>query len=182
MPETPNYFAFYELPEAFLLDEAALKRKYYQLSRELHPDFHAQESPAAQAEALRLSTLNTDAYRTLANPDQRMAYLLGLHGLLEEGSAQNQLPPDFLMEVMDLNEQLMELEMEPDRAATAQVSQEVQALADTLDAGIQPVLAGYPQLPPDHRPAALAQVRTYYLKKRYLLRLRQQLATFAARS
>ncbi|MEJ7665104.1 MAG: DnaJ domain-containing protein [Hymenobacter sp.] len=59
-----------------MLDEAALKAKYYQLSRELHPDFHAQDNPAAQAEALRLSTLNTDAYRTLADPDARMAYLL----------------------------------------------------------------------------------------------------------
>lgn len=177
-----NYFAFYDLPEGFLLDEAALKAKYYQLSRELHPDFHAQDTPAAQAEALRLSTLNTDAYRTLADPDARMAYLLSQHGMLEEGSAQNQLPPDFLLEVMDLNEQLMELEMEPNPEATAKVNAEVTALAHTLDAGIQPVLAGYPALPPDHRPAALAQVRTYYLKKRYLLRLRRQLATFAARS
>ena len=177
-----NYFAFYDLPESFLLDEAALKSNYYQLSRELHPDFHAQDTPAAQAEALRLSTLNTDAYRTLADPDARMAYLLSQHGMLEEGSTQNQLPPDFLLEVMDLNEQLMELETEPNPEATAKVNVAVTALADTLDAGIQPVLAGYPALPPDHRPAALAQVRTYYLKKRYLLRLRRQLATFAARS
>ena len=182
MSATPDYFTFYGLPESFLLDEAALKAKYYQLSRELHPDFHAQDTPAAQAEALRLSTLNTDAYRTLADPDRRMAYLLGQHGLLEEGSAQNQLPPDFLMEVMDLNEQLMELEAEPSPQAMATLNAEVTALADTLDAGIQPVLAGYPALPPDHRPAALGQVRTYYLKKRYLLRLRQQLATFAPRS
>jgi molecular chaperone HscB len=182
MPDTTNYFAFYSLPESFLLDEAALKTKYYQLSRELHPDFHAQDTPAAQAEALRLSTLNTDAYRTLASPDARMAYLLAQHGLLEEGSAQNQLPNDFLMEVMDLNEQLMELESEPDPAATSKLEIEVAALADTLDTGIQPVLAGYGGLPADHRPAALAQVKTYYLKKRYLLRLRQQLATFAARS
>ena len=182
MPDPTSYFQFYGLPEAFLLDEAALKTRYYQLSRELHPDFHAQETPAAQAEALRLSTLNTDAYRTLANADARMAYLLSQHGLLEEGSAQNQLPADFLMEVMDLNEQLMELEFEPDATGTETLTAEVAALADTLDAGIQPVLAGYAGLPPDHRPAALAQVKTYYLKKRYLLRLRQQLATFATRS
>jgi molecular chaperone HscB len=182
MSTTPDYFTFYGLPEGFLLNESALKAKYYQLSRELHPDFHAQDTPAAQAEALRLSTLNTDAYRTLVDPDRRMAYLLGQHGLLEEGSTQNQLPSDFLMEVMDLNEQLMEMELEPDSAAAATLETEVTALSNTLDAGIQPVLAGYAGLPTGHRPAALAQVKTYYLKKRYLLRLRQQLATFAARS
>jgi molecular chaperone HscB len=178
---SPDYFAFYGLPESFLPDEAALKRLYYAKSRETHPDFHATSSPENQAEMLRQATLNTDAYRTLSNADQRMAYLLRQNGLLEEGK-QEQLPPDFLMDMMELNEQLMELEMEPDAAAQATVAAEVANLAATLDAGIQPVLAGYEQLPPDHRPAALQQIRTYYLNKRYLLRIQQQLATFAARS
>ena len=177
----PDYFAFYGLPESFLPDEATIKRGYYAKSRETHPDFHATSSPEHQAEMLRQATLNTDAYRTLSHPDQRMAYLLRRHGLLEEGR-QEQLPPDFLMDVMDLNEQLMELEAAPDAAAQAPVAAEVANLAATLDAGIQPVLAGYEQLPADHRPAALQQIRTYYLKKRYLLRIQQQVATFAARS
>ena len=86
------------------------------------------------------------------------------------------------MDMMDVNEQLMDLEGAPDAAAQSQVATEVQALADTLDAGIQPVLAGYEQLPSDHRPAALQQICTYYLKRRYLLRIQQQVATFAARS
>ena len=64
----------------------------------------------------------------------------------------------------------------------AQVASKVQAIADTLDAGIEPVLTGYERLPSDHRPAALQQIRTYYLKKRYLLRIQQQVATFAIRS
>lgn len=176
-----DYFAFYGLPESFLLDKAALKRLYYAKSRETHPDFHATSSAENQADMLAQATLNTDAYRTLADADQRMAYVLRQHGLLDEGK-QEQLPPDFLMDMMDLNEQLMDLETAPDAAVSAQVATEVQALADTLDAGIQPVLAGYEGLPADHRPGALQQIRTYYLKKRYLLRIRQQLATFAARS
>ncbi|WP_046245452.1 iron-sulfur cluster co-chaperone HscB C-terminal domain-containing protein [Hymenobacter terrenus] len=178
---SPDYFAFYGLPESFQPDEAALKRLYYAKSRETHPDFHATSSAENQADMLRQATLNTDAYRTLSDPDQRMAYLLRQHGLLEEGK-QEQLPPDFLMDMMDLNEQLMDLETAPDAAAQAQVVAEVTTLADTLDAGIAPVLAGYEGLPADHRPAALQQIRTYYLKKRYLLRIKQQLATFAARS
>ena len=174
-----DYFAFYGLPPSFRPDEVALKRLYYAKSRETHPDFHATSSPENQAEMLRQATLNTDAYRTLIHPDQRMAYLLRQHGLLEEGK-QEQLPPDFLMDVMDLNEELMELETDP--AGIAKGAAKVTALVDTLDAGIEPVLAGYEQLPADHRPAALQQIRTYYLKKRYLLRIQQQLATFAARS
>ena len=178
---SPDYFAFYGLPESFLPDEAALKRLYYAKSRETHPDFHATSSADNQADMLHQATLNTDAYRTLADTDQRMAYLLRQHGLLEEGK-QEQLPPDFLMDMMDLNEQLMDLEAVPDADAIARVAAEVAALAGALDAGIQPVLAGYEGLPTDHRLAALQQIRTYYLKKRYLLRIQQQVATFAARS
>ena len=176
----PDYFALYELPETFQPDEKALKSKYYALSREYHPDFHATESPERQQEILALATLNTNAYRTLIDPDQRMAYILGRHGLLEEGK--QELPPDFLMEVMELNEQLMELEFDPDPAVTARVESEVNALTETLEAGIEPVLAGYDGLPADTRPQALQQVRTYYLKKRYLLRIRESLAKFATRS
>ncbi|MGY2133212.1 Fe-S protein assembly co-chaperone HscB [Hymenobacter sp. HD11105] len=175
-----DYFEFYDLPEAFHLDESALKQKYYALSREYHPDFHATAAPERQQEILHLATQNTNAYRTLSDPDQRMAYILGRHGLLEEGK--QEIPPDFLMEVMELNEQLMDLEMEPDPAVVASVENEVNAIAETLDAGIEPVLTGYPGLPPDVRPQALQQVRTYYLKRRYLLRIRESLAKFATRS
>jgi molecular chaperone HscB len=176
----PDYFAFYELPESFHPDEKALKSKYYALSREYHPDFHATESPERQQEILALATLNTNAYRTLTDPDQRIAYILGRHGLLEEGK--QELPPDFLGEVMELNEQLIELEFAPNPAVAARVESEVKALTDTLEAGIEPVLAGYEGLPADTRPQALRQVRMYYLKKRYLLRIRESLAKFAARS
>lgn len=177
---TPDYFEFYGLPESFRPDAAALKRQYYALSREYHPDFHATAPPEKQQEILHLATLNTNAYRVLSDDDQRMAYILNLHGLLEEGK--QELPADFLMEVMELNEQLMELEFEPDTATAARVAGEVNALNDTLEAGIEPVLTGYAGLPPEARPQALAQVRTYYLKKRYLLRIRESLAKFAAHS
>ncbi|PJJ59288.1 Fe-S protein assembly co-chaperone HscB [Hymenobacter chitinivorans] len=177
---SPDYFEFYGLPESFQPDAPALKSRYYALSREYHPDFHATASPERQQEILQLATLNTNAYRTLSNPDQRMAYILSRHGLLEEGK--QEMPADFLMEVMDLNEQLMELEFEPDPTIVQRVEQETQALTETLDAGIAPVLAGYEGLPADVRPQALEQIRTYYLKKRYLLRIHESLAKFATRS
>ncbi|TYZ07614.1 DnaJ domain-containing protein [Hymenobacter lutimineralis] len=175
-----NYFDFYKLPESFLPDTAALKRQYYAYSREYHPDFHANAPAEHQAEILRLATLNTDAYRTLSDPDSRMAYILQSHGLLEEGK--QDLPSDFLMEMMELNEQLMELEFAPDGATLRRVEAEVNTLTEVLDAGIEPVLAGYETLPVDKQPQALKQVRTYYLKKRYLLRIRESLAKFAPRS
>ncbi|GAB2953858.1 co-chaperone HscB [Hymenobacter coalescens] len=176
----PDYFAFYDLPESFLPDEKALKAKYYALSREYHPDFHATAAPEQQQRMLQLSTLNTNAYRTLSHFDQRLQYVLQRHGLLEEGK--QELPADFLMEVMELNEQLMELEFEPDPEVAARVTAEVDRLEHGLETDSRPVLAGYAALPEEQRPAALQQVRTYYLKRRYLLRIRESLAKFATRS
>ncbi|MBD2715445.1 Fe-S protein assembly co-chaperone HscB [Hymenobacter sp. BT646] len=180
MPMVPDYFTFYQLPETFRPDAAALKRAYYTLSRQYHPDFHATASPEQQQEALHLATLNTNAYRTLSDPDLRMAYILSRYGLLEEGK--QEIPADFLMEVMELNEQLMELEAEPNPMAAAQVENEVNILTAKLEAGIEPVIAGYESLAADFRTQALQQIRTYYLKKRYLLRIQESLAKFATRS
>lgn len=176
-----NYFQFYNIPESFLPDEKQIKDKYYELSRKYHPDFHTQEDPERQQEILHLSTLNTDAYRTLNNPDARMHYILEHHGLLEEGRG-NELPADFLMEMMDINEQIMELDFDFDPEIFEKVSQETINFTATLDADILPVLQQYPQLEGITKLKALQQVKTYYLKKKYLLRIKQSLSKFASQS
>ncbi len=176
-----NYFQFYDIAESFLLDEKLIKQKYYQLSRAFHPDFHAGASPEKQQEILTTSTLNTNAYRTLSDADARMQYILEQNGLLEEGK-NNELPNDFLMEMMDLNEQIMELEFDFEPAVLEKISQEVIGLTATLDADILPVLNQFSGLEGFTRQEALQQVKTYYLKKKYLLRIKQSLAKFASQS
>jgi len=175
-----NYFAFYDIPESFLPDEKAIKAKYYQLSRAYHPDFHAGASPERQEEILQLSTLNTNAYRTLSDADLRMQYILKEHGLLEEGK--NELPADFLMEMMELNEELMELEFDFDAAKLREIGEKSSGIVAELDNDILPVLQRYPELHGLTKGEALAEVKTYYLKKKYLLRIQETLSKFAARS
>ena len=64
-------------------------------------------------EILELSTLNNEAYKTLSDFDKRMKYILEIKAVLDE-EGKNQIPQDFLMEMMDINEQLMELEFDFD--------------------------------------------------------------------
>ncbi|GAB3204293.1 molecular chaperone HscB [Pontibacter aydingkolensis] len=175
-----NYFEFYNIPESFILDEKALKAKYYQLSREYHPDFYANEPQQKQDEILQLSTQNTNAYRTLSNPDLRMQYILKEHGLLEEGK--NELPSDFLMEMMELNEELMELEFDFDAAKLHEIGEKSSGLMATMDNDILPMLQRYPELHGLTKEEALQEIKTYYLKKKYLLRIQETLSKFAARS
>ncbi|WP_460893417.1 iron-sulfur cluster co-chaperone HscB C-terminal domain-containing protein [Rufibacter soli] len=176
-----NYFQFYNMPESFLSDEKAIQAKYYALSREYHPDFYTLESPEKQQEILEKSTLNTNAYRTLSHFDKRMQYILEQHGLLEEGG-DNDLPQDFLMEVMELNEQLMDLEMDYDSVQFKIVSDQTNEIEGALKAEIWPVLESYKDLAPEAQAEALQKVKNYYLKQRYLLRIKESLNKFASSS
>ena len=176
-----NYFEFYNIAESFMADEKAIKAQYYQLSREYHPDFYANETPEKQQEILQLSTLNTNAYRTLSDQDLLMQYILKEHGLLEEGG-KNELPGEFLMEMMEINEELMELEFDFDADKLHQISEQTIGLVAQLDNDILPVLQRYPELHGITKDEALDEVKTYYLKKKYLLRIQETLSKFATRS
>lgn len=164
-----NYFEFFGLAPAPRIDLIALKKKFYANSRTFHPDFHTLADTDSQEEALEKSTLNNQAYKTLMNDDQRLRHLLDINGVLgEEGS--NQVPQDFLMDIMEVNEALMELEFEDDPAAKSRVEGLIDQLENGLEAEVADLLNHYDQ--DTVSPGELSRLKDYYLKKRYLLRLR----------
>ena len=174
-----SYFEFYEIPVSFRVDEAALRRTFLQNSRKYHPDFHTLADEAQQAEMLELSTLNNEAFKTLSDLDRRIQYVLERKGLLGDEHQQAALPQAFLMEMMDINESLMELEFEPGSERYSQVLDAVKALKTNLLADVKPILDGYTD--PGSSDDGLLAVRDYFLKKRYLLRILENLTKFAPR-
>lgn len=154
-----NYFEFYQIEEAFFIDEAALRQKYHQITKQLHPDFFTTASETEQALALEKSTLNNQAYKTLSNFESRMEYILELHGLLQNTPT---LPQDFLMQIMDINEAI-----EEGRKQT--VIDEIQRLKTDLWKEIEPILKNYPQSTNKH--TDLQKILMYYLKTKYIDRL-----------
>ena len=78
-----------------------------------HPDFFTLDGIEKQMEALEVSTLNNKAYNTLKDFDRRLKYILEEKSVLkEEGS--NNLPQEFLMEMMKVNEAVMDLQFDFD--------------------------------------------------------------------
>ena len=47
-----NHFEVFGLPRKLGIDTVELQRKFYELSRRWHPDFHQAAPPAEQARAL----------------------------------------------------------------------------------------------------------------------------------
>ncbi len=173
-----NFFEFYGLPVAFKVDASALRSAFLQNSKKYHPDFHTLAGDAEQAEMLERSTLNNEAYKTLADEDRRMRYVLEINGLLGSGETNAPLPQEFLMEMMDINESLMELEFDFDPDKYAAALQSVEGLQQALDRDIRPVLDSWTEA---DGAQALPAVKDYFLKKRYLLRIRENLSRFAPR-
>src|SRR6266481_4595997 len=76
-----DYFTVFGLPRKLAVDAPTLQRRFYELSREHHPDFHHGAEAARQAEALAASAQVNRAYRALRDPLARVEYLIAL----EEG-------------------------------------------------------------------------------------------------
>lgn len=176
-----TYFEFYDIPVSFQVDEPALRRIFYQNSKKYHPDFHTLADERQQAEMLEMATLNNEAYQTLSDPDRRMRYVLKINGLLEEeGEGKQEIPRAFLMDMMDINEALMELEFDFDPDRYQETLNATASLENELEEAVRPVLDAYPNGPD---PAAdLRVVQEFFLKKRYLLRIRENLSKFAPRA
>lgn len=172
-----NYFELYELPIHFILDEKEVKRKFYQLSKKYHPDFYTLESAEKQAEILELSTLTNEAYKILSDADKRMKYILSLKNILdEEGKAK--IPQEFLMEMMDVNEALMELEFDFDENNLSQLKDTLREKENALYETVRTTIEGYQDGTTSD--AELKKIKEFYYKKRYLLRIQENLNKFAA--
>jgi molecular chaperone HscB len=172
-----NYFEFYGIKESFSLDVEKLKKKFYELSKQYHPDFYANEDEAKQQEILELSTINNKAWQTLSDPYKRLEYILKTHDLLQEG-AKPQLPADFLMEMMDINERLMEIE---DANQLGHLTNEVLAVEDDIKVKLDNATAGYDKLDDTAKESRLNEIADCYYRQKYLLRIKESLNTFAAR-
>ncbi|QEK51425.1 Fe-S protein assembly co-chaperone HscB [Pedobacter aquae] len=176
-----NYFEFYEIPVSFHPNAEVVKRKFYALSKQYHPDFYVNESEDKQQEILDLSTLNNKAYQVLSHEQKRLNYVLELFGALEEGE-KYALPQDFLMEMMEVNEVLMELEFDEDFAKVEQLKKQVAEIEESLDTELASLTHQFDEQKEEERKALLLQIKDIYYRKKYLLRIRESINRFATPS
>jgi molecular chaperone HscB len=109
-----DYFAFLGVPRRLQLDPAVLDERFRTLSRQFHPDYFYNATPAERRASLERSSYLNDAYRTLKQPIARLAYLLEIEGVWTpadktDGGGSKQVPPALLEEVFALNEELDEV-------------------------------------------------------------------------
>ena len=104
MPMTDHYERL-GLPRRFSIAPASLEAAYLDRSRAVHPDFHHASSTADQAASESLAAAVNEAYTTLKDPFRRAEHLLALLGGPTATEVKD-IPPAFLMEMMDLREEI----------------------------------------------------------------------------
>jgi molecular chaperone HscB len=163
-----NYFELFEMPVSLQVDKKYIQDKYFELQKKYHPDFFSNESEEEQADVLEKSSMINKAYKSFQNEDETIKYVLQIKGLLEE-EEKYQLPPDFLMEMMELNETLMEV----DDSSLEETETKISQLQKHLYDEVQNIIEYYN----DDRTTdeQLLQVKDYYYKRKYLNRILERL-------
>ena len=87
------------------LDSEDLKKRFYERSRQWHPDRFSRASSEEKQQSVEMTSMLNDAFRTLRDPVTRAEYFLEQSGLELSKDA----PPELLEEVFELNMALEEL-------------------------------------------------------------------------
>lgn len=101
-----NHFELLGLAPAFALEPAQLDRAYREIQSKIHPDRFAHAGEAERRASMQWTTQVNEAYRTLKSPVQRAKYLLELNGVDVAFETNTAMPADFLMQQMELRENL----------------------------------------------------------------------------
>ncbi len=159
-----NYFELFALPVAPVVDKEVLSAKYFSLQKSNHPDFFTQASESDQADALQQSADINKAFTIFQNDDKTIEYFLLLQDVITPDE-KYQLPQDFLMEMMEINETLPEKD-------GVELAAEMAAIEKPLLDEIQPILEKNSR---SYDAAELEKLKAYYYKKKYLKRILERL-------
>ena len=173
-----DYFEVFGLPKILGLDLEALEKTFHELSRKYHPDYFSTGSAAEKTQAVRMTALVNDAYRTLRHPVRRVEYLLSLFGFKADGS---KVPQSLLMEVFEINEQLEEVKA--GRASIEEVDSlraQIKEKRERFDAELQQAAVEWDELiqdgaTDDKQKAQLAKLAEILSESSYIRNLERDL-------
>ena len=156
-----NYFELFDIPAAPVVERVLLSKRYFELQKKYHPDFYTQSNENEKENALQHSADINNAYTIFQNSDKTLEYFLQLTGTILPGE-KYELHPDFLMEMMELNEDITDHnEGTPERVSDYMAN---------LSVEIEPLLKNF-----TGKAEELKRLQEYYYKKKYLKRILERL-------
>lgn len=97
------------MPIGYVIDKQELMERYRDLQRVVHPDRYVNASDHEQRLALEGAAYINEAFESLRDPLLRAQYLLRLHGVDFNPTTETTTDTGFLMEQLQLREELAEI-------------------------------------------------------------------------
>lgn len=137
-----RYFELFAVPVDYNIDLATINKNYLELQRAVHPDRHANASSRDKLMSVQSAAEINDALQTLKHPVKRAEYMLSELGVDIRAEQQTMQDPMFLMQQMELREELEELASanDPD-AAIANFEKQIKQLNEQYSAQLAEQLA-----------------------------------------
>jgi molecular chaperone HscB len=137
-----NYFALFGLPVSYIVSRATLDERYRELQRLVHPDRFASATDQERRVAMQQATMINEGYRVLKDALARGRYLLELRGHRFDDERSTHQDPTFLMEQIELREELDEVRKSADPfGALASILTRIALRLDALDIELGAALA-----------------------------------------
>ena len=158
-----NYFEYFGLPCQYSIDESLLRKLFYKKSMQVHPD--QQESDDNHDEA----SVNNEAYRILSDKHLRLKHIVEIHtGTIDEHT--EKLNPEFLMEMMDLHEEIENAEStEEVNILTTKINDLISSETESYNNAIQAFDEG------NQSETVIFSLRELYFKEKYFRQMLQYL-------
>ncbi|MEE9443959.1 MAG: Fe-S protein assembly co-chaperone HscB [candidate division Zixibacteria bacterium] len=100
-----DYFRLFNLEKSYSINEELLKKRFYDLSRQFHPDFYSIRSEAEKSIARDNTAYLNTALKVLMDPIKRADYLLSI---MVGNTPGNPTPPrELLDEILEIGEILL---------------------------------------------------------------------------
>ena len=158
-----NYYELFDMPLKAVADKTYVSNKYIALQKKYHPDFYTNENEADKEFAMEQSAAINKGYKIFTNKDHTIEYFLKLKGIITADEKFN-LPPDFLMEMMELNEGFDD---------NKNIEKEIQQFENNLEKQIAALINS--DNTTDLNDTKLQDLKIYYYKKKYLKRILDRL-------
>ncbi len=163
-----DYFEYFGIKSEFQLDLNELRKKFYEKSRTLHPDFQNSDKD----DKIFLSAFNNQAYQILVDPLSRLKYIIETNkGPIQENHAL--LSQDFLMEMMDLHEQVNEARTNSDSALIEKFKNELNAMEKQSFEDSKSEINAFDN--GERNDSIFNGLTVYYFKLKYFKRVKQAL-------
>jgi molecular chaperone HscB len=164
MQPPSNYFDFFGLPHKLDLDSKDLESRFYTLSKQWHPDRFARAGEEQRRISENATATLNDGYRTLRDPVARAEYLLKENGFDIGEQKSNNVPPELLEEVFELNMALEDGELE-------EAKRKFTTMRDEIDEELQGQFKAYDETGDK---AALEKIRAILNRRKYISNLVKQ--------